>query len=491
MQQYQMVASGKIIHGRFQIEDVLGEGGSSTVYLVRDLDLVDTQGALFALKEMRHQEKAEQARFLFEGEILKRLEHPALPRIYGVFKDDERQCVCMLLEYIPGPNLEILRRQQPQQRFSLVRMLNIIEPVINAVAYLHGQQPPIIHRDIKPANIVVPETDERAVLVDFGIAREYEADATTTAVRHCSPGYAAPEQYSGQGTDLRTDIYGLGATCYTLVTGSAPADAFQRITTLVSKKFDPLIPVQELAPHVPAQVAQAIAQAMAIGQEQRFACVEDFWQALHRDSEDEQAAVHTPTTKSQISIHSIKAAIARARKKTVSPLTLLLLVGFVLLLLSGSVGAGFWAFARNTYAPEGVQARAALTMPARTAVGVMPSPTTQEHYPTLASEYNGTVYDVVTNTPTTMLLSRVRQENERISGSFSGLQSRGTFTGVLDTSMHIFLTVAATASHPPLFFQGTVKADGSLVGNYCNLEPGGQCTSGYGIWSLVPGAGTS
>ncbi len=55
MQQYQMVASGKIIHGRFQIEDVLGEGGSSTVYLVRDLDLVDTQGALFALKEMRHQ----------------------------------------------------------------------------------------------------------------------------------------------------------------------------------------------------------------------------------------------------------------------------------------------------------------------------------------------------------------------------------------------------------------------------------------------------
>jgi len=108
-----------------------------------------------------------------------------------------------------------------------------LAPIMNAVSYLHNQQPPIIHRDIKPANIVVPPSGNEEVLVDFGIAKEFNPDSTTTAVRHVSPGYAAPEQY-GLGTNTRTDIYGLGATIYTLLTGVVPADSFYRITQLGS-----------------------------------------------------------------------------------------------------------------------------------------------------------------------------------------------------------------------------------------------------------------
>src|SRR5438445_12582237 len=109
---------------------------------------------------------------------------------------------------------------------------------MDAITYLHKQHPPVLHRDIKPSNIIVPAGGP-PVLVDFGIAKEYEPDSTTTTVRRCSPGYGAPEQYSS-GTNNRTDIYGLGATFYVLLSGIVPADAFNRMIRLGSKESDKL-----------------------------------------------------------------------------------------------------------------------------------------------------------------------------------------------------------------------------------------------------------
>ncbi len=484
MQQQTTFSPGMTIHDRYHIEGVLGEGGFSTVYLVRDLCSVGEQETFFALKELRNQDKNERARFLFEGELLKRLTHQALPHIYDIFEDQKAGRVFMLLEYIQGPNLERLRRQQLDQRFSLSSMLDMMHSVIDAVTYLHSQQPPIIHRDIKPANIIVPQTGERTVLVDLGIAKEYEVDATTTAVRHCSPGYGAPEQYSGVGTDPRTDIYGLGATCYALLTGVTPADAFYRTTALVSKKIDPLVPVNKLAPTISVHVTQAIAQAMSIGQEGRFSSVEDFWQALHAQTDGEETLEQTAPPVSRLPAHSIKIITAQA----IHPIKYALVI-FLLIILLGLSSTGIISRAsmKNTYRPHGSPVQSArITATARAAATA--SHTAQPHYAVVASTYSGKVYDVGTNTPTPMFLTEVQQENERLSGSFAGLQVTGTFTGVLDTSQHIFLTVAGTADHPPFFFQGTVKTDGSLAGNYCNLDATGQCTGGYGVWSLMPGS---
>src|SRR5262249_13661808 len=163
-----------------------------------------------------------------------------LPRVYRVFEDEKKNRFYMLMDYVEGPNLERLRLQQPEKRFSLPQALKIMVPIIEAVSYLHTQQPPIIHRDIKPANVIVSPLEEGAVLVDFGIAKEYDQDSTTAAIRHCSPGYGAPEQYV-YGTSMQTDIYGLGATFYTLLTGEVPIDALYRITNLSSRKADPLV----------------------------------------------------------------------------------------------------------------------------------------------------------------------------------------------------------------------------------------------------------
>lgn len=278
---------GSSIHQRYVIERLLGRGGFGAVYLVRDQRV---NGNLFALKEVVHTDKAERRRFLCEAELLRRLEHPVLPRVYHVFEDEARGRAYMLMDYIEGPTLEQLRLQQPGKRFSPRALLTIMKPVMEVVIYLHHQQPPILHRDIKPANIIVPSSGASAVLVDFGIAKEYGIDATTTALRHCSPGYAAPEQYA-QGTCIATDVYGLAATCYTLLTGSVPVDALARITRLSSRDTDPLLPVNQLEPAVSSAVALVIQRALSLAIEERFASVADFWLALCASCDEREATM--------------------------------------------------------------------------------------------------------------------------------------------------------------------------------------------------------
>lgn len=276
---------GKVIRSRYLVEELLGKGGFGAVYRVRDKRVGHN---VFALKEVVEPTRRQRESLIFESEVLSRLDHPALPRVYRIIEDGKQNRLYMLMDYIEGPNLERLRQQQPGKRFSLSRVMRMLTPVVEAVSYLHAQQPPIIHRDIKPANIIVTSAGNSSVLVDFGIAKEYDEDSTTTAVRHCSPGYGAPEQYAG-GTNAQTDIYGLGATFYTLLTGEVPIDALFRLTRMSSKGVDPLEPVNVRIPSLSVEVAQVIQRAMALNCSERFTTIEEFWDALQlaRSGEDE------------------------------------------------------------------------------------------------------------------------------------------------------------------------------------------------------------
>jgi serine/threonine protein kinase len=268
----------KVIRERYIVDELLGQGGFGAVYRIRDRRV---KSNVFALKEIVDPNEHQRECFTFEGELLQHLDHPSLPRVYRVFEDEKHYRLYMLMDYIDGPNLERLRIQQPERRLSFAQTLKIMTPIIEAVAYLHSQTPPIIHRDIKPANIIVPVSGESAVLVDFGIAKEYDQNATTAAIRHCSPGYGAPEQYICD-TNPRTDIYGLGATFYTLLTGEVPIDSLYRITSMSGKGTDPLVPLRDLVPQIPAPVADIIQRALAINSYERFTSVEAFWEALKK-----------------------------------------------------------------------------------------------------------------------------------------------------------------------------------------------------------------
>jgi serine/threonine protein kinase len=261
---------------RYVIEGVLGKGEFGAVYLVRERG---EKHHLFALKEVINPNKSDRERFAFEGEVLKRLNHKALPRVHRVFENDKLKRVYLLMDYIKGRNLEVLRREQPGKCFSLPLVLVLMAPIVDALMYLHTQDPPIVHRDIKPANIIVPVGGGEAMLADFGSAKEYVPGTATTIIDRRSPGYAAPEQYR-TGTNPSTDIYGLGATLYVLLTGSAPIDAPSRVIGSLNAGVDPLTPANLLKPTVPLAVAQALQRAMSIKIADRFETVEEFWQVF-------------------------------------------------------------------------------------------------------------------------------------------------------------------------------------------------------------------
>ena len=495
---------GSIVGGRYQVEKLLGKGGFGAVYLVRDLRV---QQNLFALKEVIDPHIQERKRFVFEADLLKRLDHPALPRVYHVFEDDKNERAYMLMDYVEGSNLEVLRREQPNKRFTVAQVLGIMAPIMNAVSYLHNQQPPIIHRDVKPANIVVPPSGNEEVLVDFGIAKEFDPDSTTTAVRHVSPGYAAPEQY-GIGTNTRTDIYGLGATIYTLLTGVVPADSFFRTTNLGSGRNDPLESIRKFAPNVPQHIADAIYRAMAVDMNDRFPTVQDFWQELTAQpvgdfhspgpfvlpgptaAQSRPDAMNLPVPVHDARTFATQRGPQRRRRLGVLPLLLLvvLIAGIAMALLLPFI-LGHRSAQTSTTPTATVAHTPAITV----TTGVTQSPSSvPAGYPGVAGTYKGKIIDVLGPIEGNMSLS-ISQQQANISGNFKvngRLTGSGPFTGYVTNKNYIQFIVQSRGVNP-LFFSGSVQANGDLGGNYCSLDTTGRCNTnvgGYGTWSVMPTA---
>lgn len=204
--------TGELIDGRYKILKKLGEGGMGVVYLAVN-EKVDKH---WAIKEV----KKEGMKTLREADLLKKLHHPNLPDIVDII--EEKDTFLLVMDYIEGRQLEsIIQEYGPQKQEDVVKWG---EQLCDVLSYLHAQKPPIIYRDMKPANIML-QKDGKVVLVDFGIAREFNESQTEDTVCLGTCGYAAPEQYNSQGqTDIRTDIYCLGVTLYYLLTGHNPMD---------------------------------------------------------------------------------------------------------------------------------------------------------------------------------------------------------------------------------------------------------------------------
>lgn len=262
-----------VIQGRYMVESLLGKGSFGSIYLVRDQH---NKQKLFVLAEVINPNEQESYRFTLEYVSLTPFRHQALPQVQYVFNDDKLNRAYLLMSYIEEPNLEILRLQQPEKCFPLAQVMALMAPVVNAVTYLHHRDPPVIHRNIQPT-IIIPANAEGPVLVMLGIIKEY--DSTTTALDYSAPGYGATEQYRKE-YNVRSDIYGLGATCYSLLTGIIPPDALYRSTQLSNGEIDPLKPLNEVIPTIPTFVTEAIQRAMSINADDRFLSLEQFWEAL-------------------------------------------------------------------------------------------------------------------------------------------------------------------------------------------------------------------
>lgn len=206
-----MLIHNRYLDERYETLKLIDTGGTSQVYLAMDRRV----NKEWAIKKVRKQSAAINT-VMAEVNVLKSLEHPALPKIIDIEEDENFFYVVM--DYIRGENLRtIVRTTGPQEQDTVVewgiRLCDV-------ASYLHSHN--IIYRDMKPSNIMLTP-DGKLILIDFGIAREYDPNVADDTVSLGTEGYAAPEQYEGHGqTDVRTDIYGIGVTLFNLLTGINP-----------------------------------------------------------------------------------------------------------------------------------------------------------------------------------------------------------------------------------------------------------------------------
>lgn len=212
-----MTKIGTVIDGKYEILTEIGRGGMSTVYLAMDKHL----NKQWAVKEIRKKgdgknDKIVVNSLLAEANLMKRLDHPSLPRIVDII--DNGITIYVVMDYIEGRSLDGILKEYGAQPEEMV--IGWAKQLCDALSYLHTQKPPIIYRDMKPANIMLkPEGNIK--IIDFGIAREYKEKNLADTTVLGTPGYAPPEQYTGQ-TDPRSDIYALGMTMHHLLTGVDP-----------------------------------------------------------------------------------------------------------------------------------------------------------------------------------------------------------------------------------------------------------------------------
>lgn len=212
-----MAELGALIDGKYEILKEIGRGGMSIVYLARDNRL----NKQWAIKEIRKKGNSKSDEviinsLLAEADLMKRLDHPVLPRIVDIVSSSVT--IYIIMDYIEGRSLDVILKEQGARDEEDV--ISWSRQLAEALMYLHSQNPPIIYRDMKPSNIML-KPDGIVKIIDFGIAGEYRENALADTTVLGTRGYAPPEQYAGR-TDKRSDIFSLGMTMYSLITGRDP-----------------------------------------------------------------------------------------------------------------------------------------------------------------------------------------------------------------------------------------------------------------------------
>jgi serine/threonine-protein kinase len=276
------LSSGDVLRGRYKIRKRIGEGGTGNIYLADDLRL---EGRLCALKEVEHDKTLpkrilEEARqqFFREATTLARLDHPNLPKVSDFFSTGARDYLVM--DYVPGKDLRtmVLEARRYKRFLGEETVLGWARQLLDALIYLHHQEPPIVHRDIKPSNLKLTP-DGLLKLVDFGLVKVMLPDEMTITVIQGQGTvlYTPLEQYGGDGshTDVRSDIYAFGATIYHLLTNEPPVDARQRFLNPES-----LIPPRQINPSIHPRTEEIILWAMALHPDKRPESVDVLHEAL-------------------------------------------------------------------------------------------------------------------------------------------------------------------------------------------------------------------
>jgi len=260
---------GLVLSDRYKFVSPIGEGGYGSVYKVWDL----IKGEFCTIKQYSNVTSQNLDQYQLEAEILKDVNHPCLPKVLGSFRYEDN--FMLITEYVEGIDLKkVIGKNGPMLAS---QACEIIVQVGLALEYLHTEFIyPLLHRDVKPSNIIF-RGDRGVTLIDFGLMKFDRGQFTTTAARSVTTGFSPIEQYSQEEqlrTDVRSDVYSLGATLFFLITGEIPQESIARswkdlFGAAIKQRND-----------VPKGLAKIILKSMAVLQDNRYSSIREFVNAI-------------------------------------------------------------------------------------------------------------------------------------------------------------------------------------------------------------------
>jgi len=277
--------SNQMLDARYQVISKLGEGGMSYVYLAKEISSGDVV-AIKVLSPKLATDSSSVERLRREAGLAMRLDHPNVCRILRL-GESEDGLIYLVMPYLKGQLLS--DREVSAGPMAMAECVRIIAQVCAGLHHAHELH--IIHRDLKPENIMLVDEDsgtERAVIMDFGLAKERRADAaiqklTATGIILGTPEFMSPEQIRGKPLDARSDIYALGIVAFEMFTGKLPFQGRNAQEMMIARLRGTPTPIRQVRPDVPVHIEKALAKAMATNPDDRFPTAVDLGTALAAD----------------------------------------------------------------------------------------------------------------------------------------------------------------------------------------------------------------
>ena len=291
---------GQTLGGRYQIQELIGQGGMSSVFKAFDPNLQRVVAVKLIHPHLSSDSRFT-SRFEDEARAVARLRHPNIVQVYDFNHDGE--LFYMVQEFISGKTLQALLGQLTEtgERLPLPVAIKYTVDVCRAIDYAHRLG--MIHRDIKPANIMINE-DDQAILMDFGIVKLLQGDShTTTGTIVGTLLYMSPDLIRGEPPDARSDIYSLGVALFEMLSGRVPFQADSAMTLMMMHQNDPVPDLHTLRQDTPEDLIAIVQKSLAKTRPERYTTAGEMGAAL--------SAVYNRLTQNNVKLTVQRAAPIR------------------------------------------------------------------------------------------------------------------------------------------------------------------------------------